>query len=107
VELVAVKEELCVVVPVTVVSGAGALAQGLAMGIVTASGKAAAYNNANNDGTEVCVGFLAHAVDATSEDVSAGLVIGGYLTESKLTGLDAAGKTDLSAVSAPNGILKF
>jgi hypothetical protein len=107
VELAAVRPDLMVIIPITVASGAGNLAQGTAMGKVTATGKFKAYNNAATDGTDVCLGFLAHAVDATSADTVAGLIIGGYLRESKLIGLDAAGKTDLGAISLPNDILKF
>ena len=42
------------------------LAAGSVVGIVTASGEYAAYNNAAGDGTEVAAGILFDAVDAST-----------------------------------------
>lgn len=52
---------------ITVLSGQD-LAAGAVLGIVTASGKYAEYNNAASDGTEVAAGVLFAAVDATGGD---------------------------------------
>ncbi len=106
-ELVALRADLVVVIPVTVAAGQGSLPAGRAMGIITASGKAGAYDNAATDGRQTCIGFLAHDVDASTTDVSAGLIVGGYLRKTKLVGLDAAGEADLGATTLPGGILKF
>lgn len=106
VELVAVRPDLLVTIPITVASGNN-LAKGVAIGIITATGKAKAYNNANTDGSETCKGFLLDAVDATGGDTPGTLIIGGYLVKAKLTGLDAAGEADLGGRSFPGGIFAF
>ncbi len=40
-------------------------------------------------------------------DVPMGAIVGGYLEESLLTGLDATAKTELGGISLPGGIFKF
>lgn len=96
------------VVPMT----AGTYAKGTVLGLVTATGKYAAYNNANSDGTEVarCILQYACIVDANG-NVALGAVssgdeqgaklpaapvwIAGPFRTAELTGLDAAGVADL------------
>jgi hypothetical protein len=58
---------------VTVVSGQNLVA-GAVVGIVTATGKYAAYDNALANGTEVVAGILVDAVDASAGDLP-GLVM--------------------------------
>ena len=58
---------------VTVVSGQD-LAAGDVVGIVTASGKYAIYNNGAADGTETAAGILFEAVDASAAD-AAGVIV--------------------------------
>lgn len=60
---------------VTVASGAGALVAGTVMGKVTASGKYIPYDDDNVDGSEAAVGLLLSAVDATSADQDATLIV--------------------------------
>jgi len=84
---------------ITVLSGEGELAAGTVLGIVTASGKYAAYDNAAIDGTEVAKAVLYAAVDATSADAAGvAIVRDAEVIESALTGIDANGTTDLAAV---------
>lgn len=52
---------------ITVLSGQNLVA-GAVLGIVTASGKYAEYDNAASDGTEVAAGVLFEAVDASAAD---------------------------------------
>ena len=58
---------------ITVVSGQD-LAAGDVVGVVTASGKYAIYNNAAGDGTETAAGVMYAAVDASAADAT-GLVV--------------------------------
>tara|TARA_R110002072_G_scaffold298960_1_gene473706 strand:+ start:20895 stop:21266 length:372 start_codon:yes stop_codon:yes gene_type:complete len=58
---------------VTVVTGQN-LTAGTVVGIVTASSKYAAYDNAAGDGTEVAAGILAYDTDATAADVAAVII---------------------------------
>lgn len=60
---------------VTVVSGAGALVAGTVLGKITTGGKYTSYDDDNTDGSETAVGILTHAVDATSADVAATLIV--------------------------------
>jgi hypothetical protein len=84
---------------VAVVSGAGALVPGTVLGIVTASSKYAAYDNDATDGTQVAKAVLYAAVDATSADAPAVVIArDAEVAEVHLTGIDAAGITDLAAV---------
>lgn len=84
-----------VVIPVVIVSGAGALTRGTVLGRITASGKYDAYDDGDSDGTEVARAILAHDVDATSADVNTVAFVHGEFNESALTGIDAAGSLDL------------
>ena len=77
-------------------------ASGYAAGTVLArnsvSGLFQSYNNAGASGTDVAVGVLAHpCAPASGGTEAAQCITAGYLYESKLVGLDAAGKTDLQA----------
>lgn len=84
---------------VTVVSGEGALPAGQVLGVVTASGKYAAYDNAASDGTQTAAAVLYAAVDATDADVPAVVIArDAEVAEAHLTGIDANGITDLAAV---------
>lgn len=59
---------------VTLVSGQN-LAAGAVVGIITATGKWAAYNNALDTGVEVARGILLGAVDASGGDVTNARVV--------------------------------
>lgn len=78
------------------------LRAGLAMAKVTASGRYKEYNDANADGTEVFVGYLYAEVDVTiggkvdEADVPGVLLVTGVVDESKVIGIDAAGKADVA-----------
>lgn len=61
---------------VTIASGAGALKTGTVLGKVTASGKYVPHVNGAVDGTEAAARVLLHAVDATSADATAVVVMG-------------------------------
>lgn len=93
----------------------GTYAKGTVLGMVTATERYAAYANANSNGTEVarCVLAVECVVDAdgnvTFGDATAGdehgaehatapVFIGGYFRTTDLTGLDAAGVTDLGRI---------
>ena len=75
--------------PVTIVSGSGALTRGTLLGKVSASGKYKPYNNANADGSETAKLVLAENVDATSADVNTTAFASGEFNEDSLVGLDA------------------
>ena len=92
--------------PGTIVSGQ-TLLKGTIVGLITASNKLKAYADVNQDGSEVAVGVLVAAVDAAAGDKPCSFFIQGIFVEAKLTGLDAAAKSDLSGRSCPNGVFKF
>lgn len=94
---------------VTVTSAQAAMVAGTVLGIITASGLAAMYNDASIDGTEVARGILAVDVDAAGEgrDKPVPMYVGGLFVESKLTSFDAAAAADLNGKSMANGIFKF
>jgi hypothetical protein len=83
---------------IVIASGEGVLKAGTVLGKL-ASGKYAAYDNAAADGSQTAVGILYDGVDATSADAD-GVLIARHaeVVEAALTGLDAAGKTDLAAL---------
>jgi hypothetical protein len=60
-----------------------------------------------SDGAEVAVGILREVTDALVLDRQVALVIGGYLTESKLVGLTTQAKTELGMTSRANDIVRF
>ena len=83
--------------------GTGEHVKGTVMGIVTATGLWAPYDDSAGDGTEVAKGILADTYDiqATQADLrhQAVVYIHGSFVEANLTGLDANGKTDLAGRS--------
>jgi hypothetical protein len=79
------------------------LRKGLVLGKVTATGKYKQYANGASDGTEVAAGILDDEVNlldesGTARDSQATMLIHGFVTESKVFGIDANGKADLSHV---------
>lgn len=81
---------------ITVASGQN-LKAGTVLGVITASGKYAAYADANTDGTEVAAGILYSDVDASSADKAGVAVVRmAEVDGSILTGLDANGQVDLA-----------
>lgn len=84
---------------VTVAAAAPAMVSGTVVGKITASGKYAAYNNANADGTEVAAGIAYHAVPDKAADQKALLIVRfAEVKKDELVGLDAAGEADLKAL---------
>jgi len=83
---------------ITIASGEGVMVQGQCLGLTTASGKYAKYDDAAADGTQTMVGINAQYVDTTNGDQLSTMVIHGFVTESKLTGIDAAGKVDMAGM---------
>lgn len=71
--------------PITVASGAGVVARGTVMGIVTASGKYIPSASAASDGSQTPVAVLADTVDATSADVASGAYFSGEFNSNALT----------------------
>jgi len=83
---------------IVISSGEGVLKAGTVLGKL-ASGEYAAYDNAASDGSQTAVGILYAGVDATSADAPAVMIARhAEVIEAALTGIDAAGKTDLAAV---------
>lgn len=71
--------------PITVASGAGVLARGTVLGIVTASGKYVKSASAASDGSQTPVAVLADSIDATSADVATGAYFSGEFNSNSLT----------------------
>lgn len=83
---------------VVVAAASPAMVPGTVVGIITASGKYAPYNNANSDGTQTAVGILYRNLPDSASDQKA--VIHTRLCEvqrSELTGWDAAAEVELNA----------
>jgi hypothetical protein len=82
----------------------GYLLSGIPLGIITATGKAAPYVDANSDGTQTCVGLLFSSVKVPNlldltVDVGGAMLIHGFVSASKLPiAVDAAGKVDLKLI---------
>lgn len=79
------------------------LRKGLVLGRVTATGKYRQYDDGAVDGTEVAAGILdveVNLLDSNGEaaDSQATMLVHGYVAESKLTGVDAGGKADLTHI---------
>ena len=79
------------------------LRKGLVLGKVTATGKFKQYSNGASDGTEVAAGILdaeTNLLDetGTARDSQATMLIHGYVSESKLYGIDSNGKADLAHI---------
>lgn len=98
------------------------VARGTVVAIKTADGKWYAYNNANADGTEVARGIAMYdfTTDASGKVTianetgvtydSAPVYLAGTFRTTELTGLDAAGVTDLGrlvAGSLADGVLRI
>ncbi|MBF0516374.1 MAG: head decoration protein, partial [Nitrospirae bacterium] len=64
-------------IPVTIVSGAGALLGGTVLGRITASGKYTPYSATHTDGSEVARVILARDIDATSADAAVSAYVHG------------------------------
>jgi len=78
----------------------GFLPSGIPLGKITSGGKYGPYDNAANDGREVCVGFLRYLVNDPEDAVAhASLWFGpGAIQENELpVTIDANGKTDVAA----------
>jgi len=75
---------------VTIVSGEGVVPVGMVLGVVTASGKYAQYDDGNGDGSETAAAIALESVDATSADAECAVLIrlGEYKTD--LLAWDAA-----------------
>jgi len=85
----------CVFQGITIVAGAGALAKGTVMGIITASKLADAYDDASVTGLEDARGILDLDVDASgAANMPGNMLIVGVVAEDKLTGFDAAAAVD-------------
>lgn len=83
---------------VTVAAAAPAMVAGTLVGIITATGKYAPYNNANVDGTQTCVGALYRALaDSASDQPAVVFVRSAEFQRSELTGWDAAAEVELNA----------
>ena len=72
------------------------LVAGTVIGEITATGKHGAYDNAENDGREVAVGFLWESVNLKDGDVICGALLHGSVLEARVSGLDASAKADLA-----------
>lgn len=74
---------------------------GLVLGIITASGKYAQYDNSASDGTQTAVAILDEETDlldenATAQDATVRVIMsGGLVDQDQCIGLDSAAKTDL------------
>jgi|SRR5215216_5598848 len=82
---------------VTIASGQGILPIGTVLGRKTSDKKYYVYNNALSTGVEVARGVLRRAVDTTSGDQLANMVIKGILKNSLVSGSDAGALADLNA----------
>lgn len=76
----------------TIVSGAGKLARGTVLGLVSASGKLNIVDSTKSDGTQTPYAVLAEDVDATSADKPCGVYLTGEFNIDKLVfgGTDTA-----------------
>jgi uncharacterized protein YbjT (DUF2867 family) len=84
---------------IVIAAAAGAMVPGTLIGKITASGKWAAYNNANADGTEVARGVLYAGVpDIAVDQPAVAIVREAEVQSDRLTGVDAPGTADLAAI---------
>lgn len=79
--------------PVIIIEGSK-LIKGTVIGIISESGKCAAYDPDGEDGTDKARFILAEDVDATSGDVKSFAYASGEFNESALTGLDTGAIAD-------------
>ena len=83
VELLAGDEPVRTLGGQTLVAGQN-LAQFTVVGRITASGKLTAWNPAGNDGSQIAVGILVHATDATLADKSCQIYTAGMFNVAAL-----------------------
>lgn len=84
---------------IVVVQTGTEILSGTVLGKITASGKYAPYANGAADGTEVAAGVLYNYLPATTGDTKAvGFVRDCEVMRAAVTGLDAAGESDLKAL---------
>lgn len=83
---------------VTLAAGNGELDAGTVLGVVTASGEYAPYDDTATDGSEVASAVLWASADTTAAVDAAVIARDAEVIESELTGIDAAGVTDLASV---------
>ena len=78
-------------------SGSSALEAGTVLGKITSSGKYAAYNNSNSDGTEVAKGILFSRVDLSQASANplGSMMVHGMVRSGSLIGYDSNAATDL------------
>ena len=69
----------------TVVSGAGVVARGTLVGLITASGKVKTSLTGSSDGSQTAYGILAETVDATSSDQPASVYLFGEFNQDAIT----------------------
>ncbi len=82
---------------ITVAATAVALKSGTELGIITASGKFAPYNNAHSDGTETAKAILYSPLDISVGDQKAVAITRlAEVNEELLTGIDAPAKIELA-----------
>lgn len=83
---------------VTVTLAGTALVSGTVMSKLSADGKYVPYDNVGTDGTEAAAGILYTSLAVGTGDVRAVIIArNAEVIESKLTGINADGKTDLAA----------
>ena len=75
-----------------------AITAGTVVGIITATGEVAAYDDAATDGTEIARGIALCDIEETDEDRTIVYAIAGAVIESKCTGLDTNAKSDLKTI---------
>lgn len=78
----------------------GFIPSGTVLGKITTGGLYGPYDNVAEDGTEVAAGILYSSVNVKSGAIKVGgaALVHGVVKESKLVGIDSAGKTDLKHV---------
>lgn len=80
------------------VSAGTALSAGQLLGIVTATGEYAPYNNSATNGTEIAVGILYAPLPASASPRAGVAVVRiAEVSAARLSGLDTAGTADLKA----------
>lgn len=74
------------------------LTAGTVLGRITASGLYGPYSNAAVDGRGTAVSILLNTINVRHGNASATAITHGVVLEARLTGIDAAGKTDLARI---------
>ena len=84
---------------VTLASGNGEIVAGTVLGVLDSGGEYAPYDDAATDGTETAAAVLWATTDTTDAAIDAAVIArDAEVIESELTGIDAAGVTDLASV---------